>query len=171
MITIITLALLFAGLTEDVQSNYCKDAPECYPVNERGEILEFGSNLEIPDNSWSVYPAISHHSVEQVSYLRYAYEISQDEDFVLTLKKECGEVSPTCKSYKIGANGHWDYGLCQLNYQWHQPFIDSEDFKDPYKQIDYCWKIYEGYKKRGIIGKRFYAYNVRHLVKHFFKFN
>ena len=39
-------------------------------------------------------------------------------------------------------NGTRDYGFCQLNSAYHSKFINSEDFKDPYKQIDYCLSVY-----------------------------
>ena len=49
-------------------------------------------------------------------------------------------------------NGRWDpkrvsktndHGLCQLHYKYNKKFINSEDFKDPYKQIDYCYEKYK----------------------------
>ena len=37
-------------------------------------------------------------------------------------------------------NDHW---LCQLHYSYNKEFINSPDFKDPYKQLDYCYEKYE----------------------------
>lgn len=34
-----------------------------------------------------------------------------------------------------------DHGLCQLNIKWHKKFINSEDFNDPHKQLDYCLDV------------------------------
>lgn len=41
-----------------------------------------------------------------------------------------------------------DYWLCQLHYKRHKNFIDSEEFKDPINQIEYCQEVWEdAYKK------------------------
>lgn len=90
------------------------------------------------------------------------------KDFVLTLDAENGEWTTDRRSMQIGVNGHWDWGICQLNYQWHAPFIDHEEFNDPYKQIEYCWGVYQDGMKRGIIHRTFYGYNNRHKVENKF---
>lgn len=36
-----------------------------------------------------------------------------------------------------------DYWLCQLNYRYNKKFINSSDFVDPYKQLDYCYEKYK----------------------------
>ena len=52
------------------------------------------------------------------------------------------------KSWMVGSNGYSDYWLCQLNMEYHMLFIKSKDFKDPYKQLDYClWVWQDAYKK------------------------
>ena len=110
-------------------------------------------------------------SDEVNTILSYAYNISGEKDFVKTLVAENGTVDPQPKSDIIGANGFSDYGLCQLNRQWHYKFINSEDFKDPFKQIDYCYGVYQDGMKRGIIRTTFYGYNNIHKVEHLLTFN
>lgn len=70
-------------------------------------------------------------------YVQYAYKLGWI-DFVTLLECENGRWDPNRVSK---TNDHW---LCQLNYKYNKKFIDSEDFKDPYKQLEYCyekWKI------------------------------
>ena len=43
-----------------------------------------------------------------------------------------------------------DYWICQLNYRYNKNFIDSDEFKDVNKQLDYC------YSKRKINPKLWY---------------
>ncbi len=33
-------------------------------------------------------------------------------------------------------------GICQLRYRYHKTFMDTQDFFDPYKQVDYCIEVY-----------------------------
>lgn len=102
--------------------------------------------------------------------VNYAYDLWWI-DFVLTLEAENWLWKWDRRSMIIWANWHWDYGLCQLNYQWHKPFIDSEEFKDPYKQLDYCNWVFQDWIKRWIIRTTFYWYNNRHKVKNNFIIN
>jgi hypothetical protein len=67
------------------------------------------------------------------------------------------------KSHQIGANGYSDYGECQLNRMYHKPFIDSVNFKDWRKRLDYCYKTYKG-------GAKFYGLKNIHKVKSNFIF-
>jgi len=90
--------------------------------------------------------------------LSYAYDISdKDKRFVKILVAENGTVNPKRRSDIIGANGHWDWGVCQLNYQWHKPFIDSEDFKDWNKQVDYCYGVYQDAIQKNRLHTTFYG--------------
>lgn len=59
-------------------------------------------------------------------------------------------------------NGSFDKGLCQLNSQYHSPFINSKEFKDWRKQIDYCWGVWQDAIKKGRIRTTFYGYNHRY---------
>lgn len=92
----------------------------------------------------------------------YAYDISQNKDFVLTLGWENGLWQWDRVNHAANnTNGHRDVGMCMLNRQWHHEFIDSEEFKDPYKQLDYCWEVYQDGVARGRITTTFYGYNHR----------
>lgn len=92
--------------------------------------------------------------------INYAYNKGW-KDFVLTLEGENGLWTPDRRSMILWKNGHYDYWLCQLNTQWHAPFVNSPEFKDAYKQIDYCFGVWQDAFKKGRIKTTFYAYNVR----------
>ena len=69
-------------------------------------------------------------------YANYAYEIWWI-DFVKLIECENGTWDPNKVSK---TNDHW---LCQLHYSYNKDFINSPDFKDPYKQLDYCYEKYK----------------------------
>ena len=69
-------------------------------------------------------------------YANYAYEI-WGMDFVKLIECENWRRDPNRVSQ---THDHW---LCQLHYSYNKDFIDSPDFKDPYKQLDYCYEKYK----------------------------
>ena len=69
-------------------------------------------------------------------YVQYAYD-KWGIDFVKLIECENGRRDP----YRISATN--DHGICQLHYPYNKKFIDSEDFQDVYKQIDYCYEKYQ----------------------------
>ena len=69
-------------------------------------------------------------------YVNYAYEL-WGIDFVKLIECENGRWDP-----KRVSKTH-DHGLCQLHYGYNKKFIDSPEFKDPYKQLDYCYEKYK----------------------------
>lgn len=103
--------------------------------------------------------------------VNYAYK-KGGKDFLLTLEWENGLWKWDRRSGVVGANGYYDYGICQLNGQWHGKFIFangynlkagfSKDFQSPYKQIDYCFGVWKDAIAKNRIKTTFYAYNVRH---------
>ncbi len=93
----------------------------------------------------------------------YAFQLG-GKDFVLTLEAENGLWKSDRKSDKVGANGYSDFGLCQLNMEYHEPFIRSQEFNNPYKQIDYCYEVWKKAINQGRIKTTFYGYNRRHVV-------
>jgi hypothetical protein len=86
-------------------------------------------------------------------------------DMVLTMIWENWTFKIDRKSNQIWKNGYYDYWLCQLNYQYHKPFIDSEDFKSWEKQTEYCISVWNDAVKKNRLKTTFYAYNVRHKYK------
>jgi len=102
--------------------------------------------------------------------VNYAYK-KGGKDFLLTLEWENGLWKWDRRSGVVGANGYYDYGICQLNGQWHGKFIFangynlkagfSKDFQSPYKQIDYCIGVWNDAIRKGRIKSTFYAYNKR----------
>lgn len=103
--------------------------------------------------------------------INYAYK-KGGKDFLLTLEGENGLWKWDRKSGIVGSNGYSDYGLCQLNAQYHGKFIFangynlkdgfSNQFKDPYKQVDICFEVWQDAFEKGRIKTTFYAYNNRH---------
>lgn len=102
--------------------------------------------------------------------INYAYK-KGGRDFLLTLNGENGTWSWDRKSDRVWSNGYSDYGLCQLNGQYHAKFIFAngqnikgwwgKDFKDPYKQVDYCLEVWHDAIRKGRIKTTFYAYKNR----------
>lgn len=86
--------------------------------------------------------------------LSYAYEYSnRNKYFVKLLVAENGTVNPQRRSDKIGSNGYWDYGLCQINKGWHPEIINDKRFFTDWKfQIEKCHELYEN-------GTTFYGKN------------
>lgn len=65
-------------------------------------------------------------------------------------------------SWLVWANGYRDVGICQTNIWWHKEILWGSNWKrykdwfyDPYKQMDYCIKLYKW-------GTKFYAYTHRY---------
>lgn len=86
-------------------------------------------------------------------------------DMVLTLIWENGTFRLDRKSNQIWSNWYYDYGLCQLNYQYHKEFIDSPEFKDWEKQTEYCIWVWNDAVKKNRLSTTFYAYNTRNDKK------
>ena len=86
-------------------------------------------------------------------YVNYAYHLWWIE-FVKLIECENGRWDPK----RISKTN--DRGLCQLNYKYNKKFINSPDFADPYKQLDYCYEKYKinpnlrYWPKRRVEGKR-----------------
>lgn len=86
-------------------------------------------------------------------YVNYAYHLWWIE-FVKLIECENGRWDPKRISK---TNDRW---LCQLNYRYNKKFINSPDFADPYKQLDYCYEKYKinpnlrYWPKRKIGGKK-----------------
>lgn len=108
-----------------------------------------------------VYKKSFEKSDPRQDLIKYAYS-KWWKDFLLTLDGENWLWTANRKSMKIGANWYWDYGICQLNKKYHKAFINSKEFKDPYRQIDYCFNIFQKALAKGRIKTTFYAYNYRH---------
>ena len=97
-------------------------------------------------------------------YAVYALQVSKgDQDFLKTLIAESGLRPDAVNTHN--RSGYRDSGVCQINRQYHSKFIDSPDFKDWKKQIDYCWGVYSDAVKRGKIKTTFYGYNARNSVR------
>ena len=81
---------------------------------------------------------------DENQYVKLASLISNNNlDFITTLESENGLWTIDRKSPK-NSDGSRDFGLCQLNSAIHSTFIKSADFKDPKKQIQKCWEIFQG---------------------------
>lgn len=103
-----------------------------------GFLFNFASPIELYKDQ--CIPNIIHqwYSVEdpKQKYVQYAYSLG-GIDFVKLIECENWRRDPKRISK---TNDHW---LCQLNYKYNKKFIDSEEFLDPYKQLDYCYEKYK----------------------------
>ena len=109
--------------------------------------------------SWAPLKRNTTPEVQEV--INYAWHISQDEAWILTLERESG-FYPEAKS-PINYDGSRDYFLCQLNSRYHWNFIKTNpNWK---QQLLYCAEVYS---RSG--GKAFYGYFVRNTVKDRFIF-
>ena len=102
---------------------------------------------EILVHKWYSYGA------KMQDYVNYAYHLWWIE-FVKLIECENGRWDPN----RVSKTN--DRGLCQLNYKFNKKFINSPDFADPYKQLDYCYEKYKinpnlrYWPKRKIEGKK-----------------
>lgn len=99
-------------------------------------------------------------------WLNKCREIVWDSDgkyscvnMILTFNAENGGWNKDKYSPK-NKNGTRDYWLCQLNSAYHSKFINSDEFTDPYKQMDYCIWVWNNAKDRWVMPR--YAYSKRH---------
>lgn len=149
-----------------VQQAHAESKPVQKPVVSKKETV-----AQAPANPSRITKKWFESNKEMQDLVNYAYQKGW-LDFLLTLEGENGLWKWDRKSGMVGANGYSDYGLCQLNGQYHAKFIFANganlkagwwhDFKDPYKQIDYCLGVWKDAIAKNRIKTTFYAYNVRH---------
>lgn len=83
-------------------------------------------------------------SPEQQEKIDYAYEISQDENFVYLLEAENGHFDHLRPSKSVGSNGFRDYGLCQINAGWHPAIVNDRRFRADWRwQLQTCLRLYQ----------------------------
>lgn len=104
-------------------------------VSEYGILpLDYGLYEEVPTQT------IQHTWFEtgdrRQQAVQYAYDL-WGIDFVVLIECENWNRNPNAVSKTR------DYGLCQLNYKYNKNFINSEDFKDAFKQLDYCYEKFK----------------------------
>jgi len=89
---------------------------------------------------------------DQNQYVRMASEISNNDlDFLALLDAENGFWTIDRKSRKVGKNGYYDYGFCQINKGYHSEIVnDKRFFTDAHWQLEQCYNLYKG-------GTTFYA--------------
>jgi len=97
------------------------------------------------------------------------YDKSWDPDMIRTYLSENDNMWINRLSDKTGEWWYHAKWLCQLYPIRHKDFINSSDFQDPYKQIDYCIEVWNKAKDKWILQTTFYWYNFRfkntkHLV-------
>lgn len=99
---------------------------------------------------------------ERNEWLSYMYEKSwYDRDMILTFLSENDNMWLNRPSNKTWYDWNRAYWICQLYYTIHKDFINSESFKDPYKQIDYCIWVWNDAKNKWRVATTFYAYSFR----------
>lgn len=96
-------------------------------TNKKWEMLSYWMGSANPTNMYN-------KCIERFPNYDWDYSC---ENFVRTMAVENTE-------FKLDIVSKWnDHWLCQLNYKRHALFIDSIDFKDGDKQINYCLSVRE----------------------------
>lgn len=103
---------------------------------------------------------------EQQKAIDYAWEISKDPLFIYTLKAENGHITIDRRSDKIGKNGWYDYGYCQVNKGYHPKVVnDPRFFTDMKWQLDQCYRLFKGgttfYGKNRVLKEPAYAKKIK----------
>lgn len=108
---------------------------------------------------------------DKQNWLNYLYEKSwYDKDILSTFLGENWTFGLERRSFIKWNNWYYDWWICQLNWQYHKKFINSPDFQNPYKQLDYCIWVWNNAKSRWILKTTFYAYNTRYKQESNFLF-
>lgn len=102
------------------------------------------------------WPLLINWSKQQNELVQYAWDISKDFDFILTVFWESW----------FRPEAVWDnwyaFWLCQRNIlHWRERLVNDEKFKDPKFQLDSCYNSYRIWIANGKIQNRLYAYNIR----------
>jgi len=104
-------------------------------------------------------PILIWWNTEQQELINYAWSISNDINFILTVFAESG-----FRPYAIGDQGR-AFGVCQRRPDlWRWRLTNDERFADWHFQIDSCWNSYTIWRANGKLKNRLYWYNVR--LKH-----
>lgn len=106
-----------------------------------------------------VSPILIWWNAEQQELIDYAWSISNDMDFILTIFAESW-----FRPYAVGDQWRalW---LCQWRPDlWWKRLINNENFTDWHFQIDSCWHSFVIWRANGKLKNRLYWYNVR--LKH-----
>lgn len=100
----------------------------------------------------------------------YAYNTCKVKVWNITGMYSCENLVLTWNSENWGwnkdsrspANSNWtrDYWLCQLNSAYHSDFINSDHFKNPLSQLDYCLNVWVDAKRKWTMP--WYWYHPRH---------
>jgi len=96
---------------------------------------------------------------EQNKVVAYLWNKTQNIDLILTFYGESWLKASTINTNK---NKTQDFGYCQLNSQYHNDYIKSNNFKIMSSQLDYCVEVYNKAVASGRIKTTFYAYNSRY---------
>ena len=100
------------------------------PVEEYQQEIQEEVQLDTITHNWYATDSVIQ------DYVDYAYDI-WGIDFVKLIECENWRRDPERVSK---THDHW---LCQLNYKYNKKFINSSEFSDPYRQLDYCYEKYK----------------------------
>lgn len=116
--------------------------------------------------SSQVYRKKGNFPEEKQKIIAHASRISNNDlDFIATLDKENAGTWDVNITSKKNKNGTYDKGLCQFNSQYYGHLYKDKDWENPEWQINKCWELYSGWKKKGVLAKRLFAYPKRHASK------
>lgn len=98
--------------------------------------------------------------VDQQKLIDWVWNTFKDEKFIYLIEAESGWRN--IRSYKIGLNGHYDFGFGQVNSGFHPEIVNDKSFNNPEWQIKKVYELYKG-------GTRFYGLNRIGIAKRNFE--
>ena len=79
----------------------------------------------------------------QQQYVRMAWDISHDLNFLALIEAESEAWTPDRKSIAVGSNGYRDRGFCQINPGWHPHIVFDKRFSNPRWQLEQCYRLWK----------------------------
>lgn len=138
------------------------ESPEVFDLkyNPRPEdrVLRFEPNVELKTPDPVPYIKNGGYKNERIAY---AWKISKDRDFVLTMHAECGSFNCEKHPLKYERKGQlWSDGFqCGISAYYHtSKFLKAKELHNEGNWqaiMDMCYDLYKA-------GTRFYGYDVRH---------
>ena len=153
----IALIVLFRYTSDKFDKKLIETKTEVVEVKK--EVAEVKQQLNTTN-----YIRLKNGDDEQNAVVAYLWSKTKNIDIILTFYGESWLKSSTVNNNRLQDGTIWskDFGYCQLNDKYHLNFINSKDFKDMNKQLDYCVEVYNKAINSGRIKTTFYAYSHRY---------
>ncbi len=155
LITLVAIAALIVFRPEPVVYADKLDISTLNYIEVREDIAV---TVEVVEKIKEVSPPIKIGGTpEQQEIIDYAWSISNDPDWILTLNTESGNWTVD----RIGGLNNGYIGLCQMSMYYHREFISAPEFYDYRHQLLYCAELYSRAMEEGRIDIIFQGYTDR----------